>query len=155
MESYYCFTLFNFVHNYYEGSNCGCWLQVWRCRWGWHQGHLLCNKPLIPPCHYVWKRVKKFVSRLLENESIMLVADFSWHFNEACPIKFDNVKTTCIVKQAFDNLHPSSSIETKHANYNQFTRISIDNINQTCILCLLVFTWLRNPLNGGILRCSN
>ena len=27
----------------------------------------------------------------------MLVSDFTWHFSEACPIKFDNNKTKRIV----------------------------------------------------------
>ena len=35
---------------------------------------------------------KIFVSLLLQNDSIMSVSDLTWHLNEACPIKFDNVK---------------------------------------------------------------
>ena len=116
----------------------------------------ICNIPLIPACHYMWKGVNfYFFSLLLRKESIMLVSNFTWHFNEVCPIKFDNVKTTRIVKKSSNNLHPSSSSEIKHAIYIQFTKISIGNINQTCTLCLLVSTWLCNPLNGRILRCSN
>ena len=44
----------------------------------------------------------------------MLVADFTWHFDEASPIKLDNIENTCIVEQSFHNLHPSNSIGTKH-----------------------------------------
>ena len=73
------------------------------------------------------KGVEDFVSLLLQKESIMLVSDFTWNFNEACPIKFDHVKTTRIVKKSFDNLHPSSSSETKHAIYIQFIMIPIDS----------------------------
>ena len=51
---------------------------------------------------------------------IMLVADFSWHFNEACPIKIVNVKTKSIVKQSFNSLRPSSYTENKHATCIQF-----------------------------------
>ena len=43
------------------------------------------------------KGVKFYVSLLLQNELIMLVADFSWHFNETCAIKLVNVKTTRMV----------------------------------------------------------
>ena len=46
------------------------------------------------------KRGKIFVSLLLQNESIMLVSNFPWHYDEACLIRFDNIKTTPIVKKA-------------------------------------------------------
>ena len=46
------------------------------------------------------KRGKNFVSLLLQNESIMLVSNFTWHYDEACLIIFNNIKTTPIVKQA-------------------------------------------------------
>ena len=77
----------------------------------------------MPLC--VKKGKQKFVSLLLQNELIMLVADFTWHFNVACPIKFLNIK------QSFDNLHPSSSTKSNHVICIQYTKIPIDNVNQT------------------------
>ena len=77
----------------------------------------------MPLC--VKKAKKKFVSLLLQNELVMLVAYFTWHFNEACPIKFVNVK------QSFDNLHPSSFTKSNHVICIQYTKIAIDNVNQT------------------------
>ena len=74
------------------------------------------------------KRAQIFVWVLLQNESIMLVEDFTRNFNEVCPIKFDNVK------QSLDNLHPPSSTEPKHAIFIQVTKVVIYNINQRMLI---------------------
>ena len=93
----------------------------------------LCHLALIPyvmsplylKANMCGKGIKLFfISLLLQNESYMLVVDFSCHFNETCPIKFTNGKTIRIVKQSFDSLHPSPSATTKHATCIQFSQIT-------------------------------
>ena len=96
-----------------------------------------------------------FVLLLLQNESNMLVKDFTWHLHEVSPINFVNVN---YIHCKTINWQLTSNLLYRKPNIQIVSNslwLLLINIIQTCFLCPPVFTSLSNPLIGRVLRCSN